>query len=620
MQQGLESAAVTGTDRGKPIGGEGLSLTRNAPQPRRESAPAKPMSGTGRDFDQANPAPAEARSKPLVAKGEAARDIKDAPASLVKRKEMNDAVALKQRGEPLQEKEALAKPMAPAPVPEPQPESKKNASALIPAQPEAPPNREVYAPIVDNPFLPAIANPLSTFSIDVDTASYANVRRFLNQNMKPPKDAVRIEEMLNYFPYSDPGPKDDKPFAFNVEIAACPWNAEDRLVRVALKAKEIDANKRPASNLVFLIDVSGSMSDLNKLPLLKAGMKLLIDQLTENDRVAIVVYAGEARVALPSTPCHRKKMIIDVLDSLEAGGSTAGGAGIELAYREAVQHFIKGGTNRVILATDGDFNVGVDKDQLLKTSEERAKTGVFLSVLGFGEGNLQEAFMEQLADKGNGHYAYIDNIAEARKVLVGEMAGTLVTVAKDVKIQVEFNPAKVKAYRLIGYENRVMAAQDFRDDKKDAGEIGAGHGVTALYEITPADAKSNPVGDNLDGIKLKYGRPGDAAAPKPNPAVPTSPESLTVFLRYKAPDGDVAKELEQGVVDKGLGFGQASADFKFSAAVAGFGMLLRDSPYKGSLTFSGVAEYAAGASVGDPTGYRQEFVELVKQAQTVYGQ
>ena len=486
------------------------------------------------------------------------------------------------------------------------------------------PNREQYAPIVDNPFLPVLNNELSTFSIDVDTASYANVRRFLNQNQRPPKDAVRIEEMLNYFTYDDPAPKDARPFALNVEAAACPWNAENRLVRVALKARTIAADKRPPSNLVFLIDVSGSMSDLNKLPLLKAGIKLLVDQLGENDRVAIVVYAGEAKVLLPSTPCHRKKVVADAIESLVAGGSTAGGAGMELAYREATQNLIKGGTNRVILGTDGDFNVGMSTTDLLKHSEERAKTGVFLSVLGFGEGNLQEAFMEQLADKGNGHYAYIDSIQEARKVLVGEMSGTLVTVAKDVKIQVEFNPSRVRAYRLIGYENRVMAAQDFRDDKKDAGEIGAGHGVTALYEITPTDAKaSSPLPTKADR-PLKYAKKAKSATTSPAPAaVPAAdadPELLTVFLRYKAPDGDKAQEIEQGVADKGQTFGQASRDFKFSASVAGFGMLLRDSPYKGSLNFSAVAELAEAASLDDKTGYRREFVELVKKAQTLMGQ
>ncbi|MDX2036141.1 MAG: VWA domain-containing protein, partial [Isosphaeraceae bacterium] len=480
------------------------------------------------------------------------------------------------------------------------------------------------APIVDNAFLPVVGNELSTFAIDVDTGSYPMVRRFLEQGQAPPKDAVRIEEMLNYFPYGDPGPKDGKPFAFNIEIADCPWNSRNRLARIGIKAQSIDPADRPPSNLVFLIDVSGSMSDLNKLPLLKAGMKLLVDQLSENDRVSIVTYAGNVRVHLPSTPCHRKKPIIDALDTLQAGGSTAGAAGIDLAYQEATAHFIKGGTNRVILATDGDFNVGRSKEELLAESEKRTKSGIFLTVLGFGEGNLQEAFMEQLADKGNGRYAYIDTIAEARKVLVSEMSGTLVTVAKDVKIQVEFNPAKIRSYRLIGYENRVMAAADFRNDAKDAGEIGAGHGVTALYEIEPA-GKDDPVAVEVAAGAvpgagavgpLKYRTKTDVAkeVKTPAPAAESSPESLTVFLRYKAPDGDKALELERGVVDSGLSYGRASNDFKFAAAVAGFGMLLRDSPHKGSLTFSGVSELAKPASLVDPSGYRAEFVEMVEKA------
>ena len=451
---------------------------------------------------------------------------------------------------------------------------------------------DAFGPIVDNPFLPAEANPLSTFSIDVDTASYANVRRYLNQGTRPPLDAVRIEELLNYFPYSYPAPTGPDPFSVDLEVARCPWDAAHRLVRIGLKGREIAADKRPLTNLVFLIDVSGSMNDLDKLPLLKAGMKLLVDQLGENDRVAIVVYAGNEGLALPSTSCSRKEAILSALEQLQAGGSTNGGRGIQLAYDVAVQNFIKGGVNRVILATDGDFNVGVtegaDLDRLI---EAKRKTGVFLSVLGFGQGNVQHQKLESLADKGNGQYGFIDTIKEARKVLVEEVGGTLVAIAKDVKIQVRFDPKAVASYRLIGYENRLLRPQDFADDKKDAGEIGAGLCVTALYEIVPADA----------------GQGGKAEEARRGPL-------LNVDLRYKAPDGDVSKLLSFPAVDDGRDFSAASVDFKFASAVAGFGMLLRSSPHAGTLTWPGLIELAQGAIGPDPGGYRKEFVELARKA------
>lgn len=353
-------------------------------------------------------------------------------------------------------------------------------------------NTEAYKRIYENSFTSPLDEALSTFSIDVDAASYANVRRFLNQNQIPYPDVVRTEEMINYFDYTYPEPTDKHPFSISMEVATCPWKPEHRLVQIGLKGKSLDLKEAPSSNLVFLIDVSGSMDQPNKLPLLKSAFRLLVNELRDQDRVAIVVYAGAAGIVLPSTPASEKSNILAALDKLEAGGSTAGGEGIQLAYTVARQQFIDGGNNRVILATDGDFNVGVSSEgELVRLIEEKRAAGVFLSILGFGMGNYKDANLEQLADKGNGNYAYIDNILEAQKVLVGQMGGTLYTIAKDVKIQVEFNPAYVKGYRLIGYENRVMAAKDFNDDKKDAGELGAGHTVTALYEIAPPDAKTD---------------------------------------------------------------------------------------------------------------------------------
>ncbi len=471
-------------------------------------------------------------------------------------------------------------------------------------------NRETYDRIVDNPFLDVRQNPLSTFSIDVDTASYANVRRFLNQGALPPKDAVRIEELINYFKYLYAPPADDAPFAVHAAIAGCPWKPEHRLLRVALKGREIDFNNRPASNLVFLIDVSGSMDEPNKLPLLKASLRLLVDRLSENDRVAMVVYAGSSGLVLPSTSGERQAVITSALEQLQAGGSTNGGEGIQLAYDTARQNFIRGGSNRVILCTDGDFNVGVtDQGSLTRLIEDQAKSGVFLSVLGFGTGNYQDSTMEKLADQGNGNYGYIDNLDEARKTLVEQAGGTLVTIAKDVKLQLEFNPQQVVAYRLIGYENRLLRDEDFNDDTKDAGEIGAGHTVTAFYELVPAGGETPTA--SIDPLKYQQTvQPTEAAQ---------NGESLTLKLRYKQPDGAESKLLTHVVKDAGVKFSAADNDLQFAAAVAGFGLLLRDSPYKGNLTYAGVLELASAARGSDKEGYRAEFIDLVKKAQAIAG-
>ncbi|MDT5159061.1 MAG: Ca-activated chloride channel [Acidobacteriota bacterium] len=464
---------------------------------------------------------------------------------------------------------------------------------------------ESYAKIDENPFLEAARAPLSTFSIDVDTASYSNTRRFLSDGQMPPKDAVRIEELVNYFSYDYPQPTGDAPFSVTTEVAECPWNSQHKLVHIGLQGRKVSKEDLPPANLVFLIDVSGSMNDPQKLPLVKSSLRTLAEQLSGRDRVAIVVYAGNSGLVLPSTPGDRKGEIISALGQLEAGGSTNGGSGIRLAYRVAQDNFIQGGTNRVVLATDGDFNVGVTgDDELVKLIEEKRRNGVFLSVLGFGTGNLNDSMMEKLADKGNGNYAYIDTQAEAQKALGEQVGGTLMTIAKDVKIQVEFNPHAVAGYRLIGYENRLLAARDFQDDKKDAGEIGAGHTVTALYEIVPAGQKiENPGVD-----ELKYSQPEQTTQGT------DSGELLTVKLRYKEPDADVSKPLNVGVVDSRTSFRNASENFKFAAAVAEFGMLLRDSRYKGQSSYDGALELAR-ASVGtDLRGYRAEFVHLVETA------
>ena len=484
---------------------------------------------------------------------------------------------------------------------------------------------EQYAPIVENAFQsPSTeAHALSTFSIDVDTASYANTRRFLNNGQLPPPDAVRIEELVNYFKYKYPQPKGDDPFSVNMEMADCPWHPGHKLLRVGLQGKEIHRAERPASNIVFLIDTSGSMTDENKLPLLKQGFKMLTSELGENDKVTIVTYAGNAGLKLEPTRGDQKEKIIAAIESLQSGGSTHGSAGITLAYEQAAATFIKGGTNKVILATDGDLNVGITDDaSLINLIKQKAETGVFLTVLGVGTGNLKDAKMERLADNGNGVYAYLDSIREARKVLVEEMSGSLVTIAKDVKIQVEFNPAQIQSYRLLGYENRVMANEDFRNDKKDAGEIGAGHNVTAFYEVVmagEADGKAAVLKPETE--KLRYQRTPEVAKPvKELTEEAKSGELLTVFLRYKKPDGDTATEIKFPLKDKGGNFNSASADFQFASAVVAFGLSLRNSEHRGSANLSAVSEIATAAIGEDVGGHRAEFLDLVRRAKSLRGE
>lgn len=485
-------------------------------------------------------------------------------------------------------------------------------------------NTAEYAKINDNPFQNSLQQPLSTFSIDVDTGSYANIRRFITSGQLPPPDAVRIEEMLNYFSYYYEPPVDGKPFATHVETAGCPWNPAHQLVKIGIKGREIDRKQRPPSNLVFLLDVSGSMEPADRLPLIKSAMKLMTRELTENDKVSIVVYAGSSGLVLPCTNGANQNRILESLDRLHAGGSTNGGEGIQLAYKIAQENFIQGGVNRVILATDGDFNVGVtDRGDLIRMIEKYRQSGVFLSVLGVGTDNLKDATMEQLADKGNGVYAYLDSLREGRRVLVEQMSGTLVTIAKDVKIQVEFNPARVAGYRLIGYENRVMAAQDFNNDKKDAGDIGAGHTVTALYEIIPGPAGvQGPEGDKpkADIDELKYQKPIVIPAPQPIKAVTSSNELLTVKLRYKLPDEIVSTKIEYPVKDAGVRFEEAGKDFQFAAAVASFGMQLRNSPHRGTFTFEQAQQVAERNLSSDPQGYRAEFIELVRRVRQMIGE
>ena len=482
-------------------------------------------------------------------------------------------------------------------------------------------NTEAYDEIRENDFRPVFSAPLSTFSIDVDTASYSNVRRFLNQGAVPPPGAVRIEELVNYFDYDYVQPDGNVPFGIDVEISEAPWNSRHRLVRIGLKGKEMHARERPACNLVFLIDVSGSMNPANKLPLVQRSMKMLVDELNARDQVSIVVYAGAASLVLPPTEAADRATIRDAIDSLRAGGSTAGGAGIQLAYQQARRSFIEGGVNRVVLATDGDFNVGIsDRSSLVRLIEKEAKTGIFLTTLGFGMGNLKDSRLEQLADHGNGNYAYIDSIREARKVLVEEAGGTLIAIAKDVKIQVEFNPAEVSSYRLIGYENRALRDEDFNDDTKDAGEIGAGHTVTALYEIVPAGvAYPSPSVDPLKYQQPKDERPRRSHSGTRLTDAADSGELLTVKIRWKDPDGNKSRLQELVVVDRGRGLSAASDDFCFAAAVAGFGMLLRDSGHAGDLTFNDVMALAENGLGRDRHGHRAGFLELVQRAESVKG-
>jgi len=468
-------------------------------------------------------------------------------------------------------------------------------------------NTEEYSKIDETGFLEVTANPLSTFAADVDAASYANVRRFIMQGRYPYADAVRTEELVNYFSYDYEEPQSNDPLSINLEYSDCPWNDENQLIHIGLKGKSIPRDEEISSNLVFLLDVSGSMRKPDKLPLLKQAFKLLVKQLTQNDRVSIVVYAGAAGEVLPSTPGSEKKKILRAIDKLKAGGGTAGGAGIQMAYQIAKKNFIKGGNNRVIIATDGDFNVGISSSsELIRYIEDKRDDGIFLTVLGFGQGNYKDNRLQELADRGNGTHAYIDNIMEAKKVLVDELTGTLYTIAKDVKIQVEFNPAKVYSYRLLGYENRRLANEDFKDDKKDAGEVGAGHTVTALYEIVPVRPK-----DKTRVQELKY------QETKIKRSAFNSSDVLTVRIRYKDPDDDHSLEISKVLKGKSVKLAKASNNFRFSAAVAQFAQILRDSEFKGEADLKTVKKLARGAKGGDQYGYRAEFIDLVDRCMLI---
>ncbi len=472
-------------------------------------------------------------------------------------------------------------------------------------------NTEEYSKITENPFQNPQNAPLSTFSIDVDKASYSNSRRMIVSGQMPYKDAVRIEEFVNYFDYEYPNPTGEHPFSIITEVSTCPWNPENQLVHIGLQGKKLDYDQLNPSNLVFLIDVSGSMSDANKLPLLKSSLKLLVNELSDKDKIAMVVYAGAAGLVLPSTPASEKSMIIKAIDKLEAGGSTAGAMGIKLAYQVAKENFIPNGNNRIILATDGDFNVGVSStSELVRLVEEKRKEGIFLTLCGFGMGNYKDDRMEEIAKNGNGNYFYIDNINEARKVFVKEMRATLFTIAKDVKIQVEFNPAKVQAYRLIGYENRMLKSEDFNDDKKDAGELGAGHTVTALYEIVPVGVKSEYL-KSVDELKYQSHQHTKTA---------NSNELMTIKFRYKKPNEEVSKLITHVLNDKSKKLEETSSNFRFSAAVAEFGLLLRDSEFKGKANYNQVISLAKGAKGEDSEGYRAEFIRLVESCQLIQGE
>ena len=467
------------------------------------------------------------------------------------------------------------------------------------------PSLPEYKKNPENDFMNVKVNPLSTMSVDVDRASYSNVRRFINEGHMPPADAVRVEEMINYFDYDYPQPEGDDPIAIETELTDCPWQKGHQLLHIGMQARKIITENLPPSNLVFLIDVSGSMESPERLPLLVSGMKLLVQNLRSKDLVSIVTYAGNAGLALPPTSGDQKQVILAALDRLIAGGSTAGGAGIKLAYKVAQENFIKGGNNRVLLATDGDFNVGVSSDNELEEliTKER-QTGVFLTCLGFGTDNYKDAKMEMMADKGNGNYDYIDNIQEAQKTLVSEFGGTLFTIAKDVKAQIEFNPSKVQGYRLVGYEDRLLNTEDFKDDKKDAGDMGSGHTVTIIYELIPSGTDSKYQRDAND---LKYQQPERTDAAYRN-------ELATIKFRYKQPDGEKSKEMEHTIQDKATDWDDATENTRFSETVAMFGMLLKDSKYKGSSSYNDVISMADGSKAFDKDGYRAEFVRLVKAA------
>jgi Ca-activated chloride channel family protein len=464
--------------------------------------------------------------------------------------------------------------------------------------------------IVDNPFRNVADYPLSTFSIDVDTAGYSIMRNFLEGGRMPPKSAIRIEELINYFDYDYAPPGDARPFAVHTEVGFAPWSPAHYLARIAIKGKEFPVSGRPNVNLVFLIDVSGSMEPANRLPLVIKSLKMLVEELSGADKVAICVYAGAAGTVLPPTSVDNKKAILAALNKLKSGGSTAGGEGIALAYKLAEQNFNPQAINRVILCTDGDFNVGItNRGDLIDLITQKAKTGVYLTVLGFGMDNFQDGTLKQLASKGNGNYGYIDTIEEARKILVNQLSGTLITIAEDVKIQVEFNPANVGAYRLIGYENRVMRDEDFNNDAEDAGDIGAGHTVTAFYEIIPpgAEAGALPRRD-----PLKYAPPEASYKPE------YPDELLTVKIRYKLPGESESKLISFPVGTASIRkAGQESQEFRFAASVAGFGMLLRGSPYKGNAEYDSIINMAKGAIGSDAWGFRKGFVNLAEKAKTM---
>ncbi len=462
---------------------------------------------------------------------------------------------------------------------------------------------EDYGTFIENAFESPKSSPLSTFSIDVDNASYTNIRRFINNGQSVPKDAVRVEEMMNFFKYNYPEPKGEHPFSINTEYSDCPWNSSSKLVKIGLQGKTINDEKLPASNLVFLIDVSGSMNQPNKLPLLKQSFKVLVNQLRPEDKVSIVVYAGAAGLVLPPTSGDKKMTIIDALDKLNAGGSTAGGAGIQLAYKTAKEQFIKNGNNRVVLATDGDFNVGASSDNdMQRLIEEERKSGVFLTCLGFGMGNYKDSKMETLANKGNGNYSYIDNIQEANRFLGKEFKGSMFAIAKDVKIQIEFNPAHVQAYRLIGYENRKLRPEDFKNDAIDAGELGSGHTVTALYEIIPVNTKSD-LFTPTDELKYTKTEPS---------ATNLGAELATIKFRYKKPDGEKSIEMIEVINNKTVTLNNASADFKFCASVAWFGLKLRDSKLVTNKTTADIKKLAQTNITNDTEGYKAEFIRLIE--------
>ena len=462
---------------------------------------------------------------------------------------------------------------------------------------------EQYNEFVENEFENTMGQPVSTFGIDVDGASYSNVRRYLNDNFLPPKNAVKLEELINYFDYDLPEPKGPHPFSITTELGRCPWENENLLMQVAIKGRDIEMHNNYANNLVFLIDVSGSMSDHNKLPLLKKSLKLLVNEMSDKDRIAIVVYAGAAGLSLPSTSGKNKHLIRAAIDNLNAGGSTAGGEGINLAYKTAQESFLENGNNRIILATDGDFNVGISNDyELVELIERQRETGVFLSVLGFGTGNYQDGKMEKLADNGNGNHYYIDNLMEAKKVLVHEMRGTLITIAKDVKLQLEFNPEHVKSYRLLGYENRILAAKDFDDDTKDAGDLGSGHTIVALYEIIPQKQAVQPITGLLRYQKRMI-----------NGSITLKDELAMIKFRYKKPSSDKSQLMKKIVL---MNLPQTNTNnFYFAAAVAEFGLLIRESKFKGGASFKQVIALAKQYKGIDTYGYRAEFIQLVRQAE-----